>query len=117
MTPAKVQMTKAHTAKLAVKQARKPRLSAPASEPEMAHEQASIDSFVVMKEVTKFFLRRAIEEPDEKGAKTFARDANRAFKALARYHPFYNKLWRLGFDMRDLRQAKALLEALAAIAA
>jgi hypothetical protein len=101
------------TTKRALKQASKRRLSAPPSEP----EHASIDSLDVLKEVTKFFLRRAIEASDEEAAKRFARDADRALKTLARYHPFYNKLWRLGFDMRDLRQAKTLLEALAAIAA
>jgi hypothetical protein len=113
----RVQMTKAHRTKVAVKQASKPRLSASPKEPEMAHEHASIDSLDVMKEVTKFLLRRAIEASDEEVAKRFARDANRAFTELARYHPLYNRLWRKGFDMRDLRQAKALLEALAAIAA
>jgi hypothetical protein len=80
----------------------------------MAHEHASMDSLDVMAEVMKFFLRRAIEEPNENGAERFAQDANRAFKKLARYHPFYNRLWRAGSDMRDLQQAKALLETLAA---
>jgi len=106
--------TKAHTTKRAVKRASKPRLSAPPSEPEMAHEHTSIDGLDVMEEVMKFFLRRAIEESNENGADRFARDANRAFKKLARYNPFYNRLWRAGSDMRDLQQAKALLEVLAA---
>jgi hypothetical protein len=109
-----VQMTKAHRTKPAVKQARKPQLSAPPSEPEMANEHASIDSLDVMKEIMKFFLRRAIEGADEEVAKRFVQDADRAFKELARYHPLYNRLYCAGFDMRDLRQAKALLEALAA---
>ena len=60
----------------------------------------------------KFFLRRATEASDEKVAKKFARDADRALKALARYHPFYNRLHRRGFDMRDLKQAEVLLEVL-----
>ena len=60
----------------------------------------------------KFFLRRALEASDEKVAKKFGRQADRALKALAQYHPFYNRLWRAGFDMRDLRQAEVLLEVL-----
>jgi hypothetical protein len=101
------------TAKRAAKQARKPRLSAPPSLPEMAHQDASVDCLNVMEEAMKFFLRKAIEASDEKVAKRFAREADRALKALARYNPIYNRLWRAGFDMRDFRQAKALLEALA----
>jgi hypothetical protein len=101
------------TAKRTAKQARKPWLSAPPSEPEMPHEGASVDCLQVMEEAMKFFLRRAIEATDENAAKRFARDADRALKALARDNPFYNRLWRAGFDMRDLRQAKALLEVLA----
>ena len=62
----------------------------------------------------QFFLRGAVKASDEKVAKRLAKDANRAFKGLARYHPFYNRLWRKGFDMRDLRQAEVLLEVLAA---
>ena len=106
--------TETHATKRAVKQARKPRLSAPPSEPEMANQHTSIDCLDVMEEVTKFFLRRAIEASDEKVAKRFARDAHRALKTLARYRPFYNRLSREGFDMLDLKQAKALLKALAA---
>ena len=90
-------------AKRAAKQARNPRLSAPPSLPEMAHEGASVDCLDIIEEAMKFFLRRAIEASDEKAAKRFARDADRALKALARYNPFYNRLWRAGFDMRDLR--------------
>jgi hypothetical protein len=110
----RVQMTKAHTTKRAVKRATEPRLSLPPSEPEMAHKHALIDSLDVMEEVMKFFLRRAIEASDEEVAKRFAQDANRAFKELARYHPLYNRLYIAGFDMRDLRQAEVLLEVLAA---
>jgi hypothetical protein len=106
--------TETHATKRAVKQARKPRLSVPPSEPEMAHEGASIDCLVVLEEVMKFFIRRAIEESDEQAAKRFARDADRALKTLARYRPFYNRLSRAGFDMLDLKQAKALLKTLAA---
>jgi hypothetical protein len=95
-------------------EARKPRLSAPRSEPETASEQASIDSLDVLEDVMKFFLRRAIEASDEEDAKTFARDADRVLKTLALYHPFYHRLSRAGFDMLDLKQAKALLKALAA---
>jgi hypothetical protein len=80
----------------------------------MVRERASIDCLVVLEEVMKFFLRRAIEESDEQAAKRFARDADRALKTLARYRPFYNRLSREGFDMLDLKQAKALLKALAA---
>ena len=95
MIPAKVQMaTKAHTAKRAFKQSNKPRLSALPSEPEMVHEHASIDSLDVLEEAMKFFLRRAIEASDEKAAKRFARDADRALKTLALYHPFYHRLSR-----------------------
>jgi hypothetical protein len=92
-----------------LKQAKKPQLSAPRSEPATANEHTSIDSLDVMEEVMKFFLRRAIEVSDEEIAKRFARDADRAFKELARYQPFYNRLSRAGFDMLDLKQAKALL--------
>ena len=95
MIPAKVQMvTKAHTAKRAFKQSNKPRLSASPSEPEMVHEHASIDSLDVLEEAMKFFLRRAIEASDEKAAKRFARNADRALKTLALYHPFYHRLSR-----------------------
>jgi len=61
---------------------------------ETANEQASIDSLDVLEEVMKFFLRRAIEASDEKGAKRFARDADRALKTLALYHPFYYRVLR-----------------------
>ncbi len=105
------------TIKCALKQASKPRLSAAPSEPEVGKEHASIDCIAVMEEMMQFFLQGAIETSDEEAAKKLAKDANRAFKALARYHPLYNRLWRRGFDMRDLRQARALLEALSAIAA
>jgi hypothetical protein len=63
----------------------------------------------------QFLLRRAIKLANENGAERFAQDANRAFKELARYHPLYNRLWRKGFDMRDLKQAEVLLEVLAAL--
>ena len=102
--------TKTHTAKRAVVQASKPRLSVM---PEMANED--VDCLHIMEEAMKFFLRRAVEASDEKVAKKFARDAHRALKALARYHPLYNRLWRKGFDMRDLKQAEALLEVLVAV--
>jgi hypothetical protein len=69
-----------------------------------------------MEEVMQFFLRRAIEASEEKAAERWAQEANRAFKALARYHPLYNRLWRKGFDRRDLKQARALLDALAMVA-
>jgi hypothetical protein len=59
----------------------------------------------------KSFLQQAIEEKDEKAARR--QMANHAFRGLARYHPLNNRLWREGFDMRDLRQARALLEAFA----
>jgi len=102
--------TKTHRAKRAFVQASKPRLSAPSSEPEMANED--VDCLHIMQECMKFFLRRATEASDEKAAKKFARDAHRALKALARYHPLYNRLYRRGFDMRDLKQAEVLLEVL-----
>jgi hypothetical protein len=70
-----------------------------------------------MEETMQFLLRRTIKLANENGAERFAQEANRAFKELARYHPLYNKLWRLGFDMRDLRQAEVLLEVLAALEA
>jgi hypothetical protein len=108
-------MTKAHRTKSAVKQSNKPPRSAPPKEAEMAHEHASIDSLDVMKEIMNFFLQGAVEASEEKAAARWAQEANRAFKELARYHPLYNRLWRVGFDMRDLKQAKALLEALAAL--
>ena len=76
----------------------------------MANED--VDCLHIMQECMKFFLRRATEASDEKVAKKFARDADRALKALARYHPFYNRLHRRGFDMRDLKQAEVLLEVL-----
>jgi len=66
----------------------------------MALGDASVDCLDIMEECMKFFLRRAIEASDEKAEKKFARDADRALKALARYHPFYNRLHRRGFDMR-----------------
>jgi hypothetical protein len=107
-------MAKAHRTKRAVKRATKPRLSAPPSEQEKTNEHASIDCVAVMDEVMQFFLRRAIEASEEKAAERWAQEANRAFKELARYHPLYNRLWRKGYDMRDLRQAEVLLEVLAA---
>jgi hypothetical protein len=58
----------------------------------MANQHTSIDCLDVMEEVTKFFLRRAIEASDEKVAKRFARDAHRALKTLARYDPFYYRV-------------------------
>jgi hypothetical protein len=62
------------------------------SEPDMVHEHASIDSLDVLEEAMKFFLRRAIEASDEKAAKRFARDADRALKTLALYHPLPSTL-------------------------
>jgi hypothetical protein len=95
MTPAKVQMaTKAHTAKRALKQSNKPRLSAPPSEPEMTPEHGSIDCLDVLEDTMRFFLQMAREAPDAKAAKRFARYADRAFKTLALYHPFYHRLSR-----------------------
>ena len=61
----------------------------------------------------KFFLRRAIEASDERPPRNCATRKPRA-SALALYRPFYNRLSRAGFDMLDLKQAKALLKALAA---
>ena len=86
--------TKAHTAKRAFKQSNKPRLSALPSEPEMAREHASIDCLDVLEDAMTFFLQRASEASDEKAAKRFARDADRALKTLALYHPFYHRLSR-----------------------
>lgn len=80
----------------------------------MADEHTSIDSLDVLEEAMKFFLQRTIEASDEKAAKRFARHAHRALETLALYHPFYNRLSRAGFDMLDIKQAKALLKALAA---
>jgi hypothetical protein len=105
----------AQTLKSPFKRVRKSRPSAPASEPQRANEYARIDCVAVMEETMQFLLRRAIKLANENGAERFAQDANRAFKELARYHPLYNRLYSAGFDMRDLRQAKALLEALAAL--
>ena len=67
--------TKTHTAKRAVVQASKPRLSVM---PEMANED--VDCLHIMEEAMKFFLRRAVEASDEKVAKKFARDAHRRLK-------------------------------------
>jgi hypothetical protein len=94
--------------KRSLRQVRKSRPSAPASEPQRANEYAWIDCVAVMEEMMRFLLRRAIKASDEKVAKRLAKDANRAFKGLARYHPLYNRLWRKGFDMHDLKQASVV---------
>jgi hypothetical protein len=83
----------------------------------MADEDASVDCLDIMEEAMKFFLRGAVEASQEKAAERWAQEANRAFKALARYRPLYNRLYRAGYDMRDLRQAEVLLEVLAALEA
>ena len=62
----------------------------------------------------KALVERAIEASEEKAAERWAQEANRAFKALARYRPLYHRLYCAGYDMRDLRQAEVLLEVLAA---
>ncbi len=115
--PAKVKMVAGIRPTKRAKNLNKRELSAAPPKPEVANHQVCYDPVAVMEDVMKFFLQRAIETSDEEAAKKLAKDANRAFKALARYHPLYNRLWRRGFDMRDLRQARALLEALSAIAA
>jgi hypothetical protein len=72
--------------KRARKQASRPHLFAPLSDLEMAQEHASIDCLDV--------LQKASEASDEKAAKRLARYADRAFKTLALYHPFYHRLSR-----------------------
>ena len=86
--------TETRKTKRAVKQASRPRLSAPPSEPEMAREHASIDCLDVLEDTMTFFLQKASEASDEKAAKRFARYADRALKTLALYHPFYHRLSR-----------------------
>ncbi len=115
MMPAKVKMVAGIRPTKRAKNLNKRELSAAPPKPEVANHQVCYDPVAVMEEIMMYLLKRAIETSDEKAAKELANDGNRAFKALAQYHPLYNRLYRRGFDMRDLKQARALLEALAAI--
>ena len=53
-----------------------------------------MDCLDVLEDTMRFFLQKASEASDEKAAKRLARHADRAFKTLALYHPFYHRLSR-----------------------
>ncbi len=87
-----VQLAETANESESVKQAKKLQLSAPPSELEMAHADAPVDPLDILEDTMMFFRQKAREASDEKTAKQCARYADRAFKTLALYHPFYYRL-------------------------
>jgi hypothetical protein len=87
-------VTKTQVPSRAPQQVSKLRQSEPTPGPARGHDHASIDCLGAMEEAMLFFREQALQASDAKTAKKFARDADRIFKMLARYHPLYFLLSR-----------------------